>query len=147
MVLVGAFALSSQTGPRGVAVRPGTVTATYRCADRVGDVKLAAAKHGTDATVEVRLPGFKAPVPLFSGVLTTKLTLARNGGGTVTFKGHDNPALARGEPVRSGPLKGNVRAGDRLDSYLGGQSLSAVVLGYRITCTATSKQEPGPFVF
>lgn len=147
IVLVGAFALSGRTGPRGVAVAPGTVTATYRCADQVGDVKLAAARRGEHATVEVRLPKFKAPVPLFGGVLSTKLTLATADGGTVTFKGADNPAMSRGEPVRSGPLRGTVRAGERLDSFTGHQSLSAVVLGYRITCTALSDQRPGPFTF
>jgi hypothetical protein len=152
VVLAGALALSWQTTGRtgglgGQRVEPGTVTAVYRCADRVGDVKLSAAKRGSRATVEVRLPGFRAPVPLFSGVLRTRLTLRRADGGTVTFEGADNPTIARGEPVRSGPLRGRIRAGDRLDSSVGRQSLSAMVLGYRIRCTAQSKQAPGPLTF
>jgi hypothetical protein len=152
VVLVGAFALSSRTAGRttslrGERVAPGTVTAVYRCADQVGDVKLSAARRGSRATVEVRLPGFRAPVPLFSGVLRTKLTLRRADGGTVTFEGDDNPTIARGEPIRSGPLRGRIRTGDRLDSSVGRPSLSAMVLGYRIHCTAQSKQAPGPLTF
>ncbi|GGO83169.1 hypothetical protein [Wenjunlia tyrosinilytica] len=146
-VLVGAFVLSSRTENLGQSVRPGIVTATYKCADQVGDVKLSAAKKGSDATVEVRLPDFKSPVPLFSGVLRTRLTLARTDGGTVTFEGADNPTIARGEPVRSGPLKGTIKAGDLLDSRVGRQSLSANVLGYKIKCVAKSKLAPGPLAF
>jgi hypothetical protein len=44
-----------------------------------------------------------------------------------------------------GPLSGTVASGDSLDAY--GGSLTMVVFGIPITCTASAAQSPGPFVF
>lgn len=146
-VAVGGLALTSRSTPRGHPVRPGTVTAIYKCGDQAGAVKLSATRRGTRATVEVLLPTFRTPIPLYSGVLHTSLTLRREAGGTVTFEGNDNPTIPRGEPVRSGPLRGRVHRGDRLDTAVGRKSLTASVLGYRIACSAKTRQVPGPLEF
>lgn len=66
-------------------------------------------------------------------------------GGTTTFTGTENPAIAAGDPVTVGPLNGTVASGDSLESY--GGSLQIVVFGITVTCTATGPQSPGPFVF
>lgn len=151
-VLASGFLLSSRSshtdaGTDAVPVAPGKVTAVYDCKGHSGRAELTASRRGGRGTVEVRLPRFRAPVPLLPGVLRTRLTLARHGGGSVTFSGSDSPAIRRGQVVRSGPLSGEVRHGDRLASTVGRPVLTASVYGHRIRCTARSPQAPGPFAF
>ncbi len=143
---VGALAVTGLAfAPTAVAVTPDTATITADCGTfGSGEATLAATQDGTSATITVT-SAITAPIALGEDSITSTLTLVNASGGTATFSGTENPALAAGDPVTVGPLSGTVASGDSLEAY--GGSLQIVVLGITVTCTATGPQSPGPFVF
>ncbi|MEU1267306.1 hypothetical protein [Streptomyces sp. NPDC005799] len=146
-MVVGALAAASLAfAPSALAVTPQTATISADCgAFGSGEATLTATQDGTAATITVT-SAVTAPIALSQDSISSTLTLV-NGttGGTSTFSGTKNPAIAAGDPVTVGPLDGTVASGDSLDAY--GGSLQLVVFGITVTCTATGPQSPGPFVF
>ncbi|MGW3987450.1 hypothetical protein [Streptomyces sp. NPDC004830] len=132
--------------PAAHAVTPVTATISADCG-RFGSGRgtLTATQSGTAVTVTIRSSAITAPISLGKDTLTSTLTLVRAGGGTVSFTGRANPALAAGAPVQVGPLRGTVARGDRLEAH--GGSLRLTAFGLTATCTAAGPQSPGPFVF
>ncbi|WP_053849751.1 hypothetical protein [Streptomyces sp. NRRL B-24085] len=131
--------------PAALAVTPDTATIDADCGVYgSGEATLTATQDGTAATVTVT-SAINAPLALDEDSITSTLTLVDANGGTTTFTGTENPAIAAGDPVTVGPLNGTVASGDSLESY--GGSLRIVVFGITVTCTATGPQAPGPFVF
>ncbi|MFP1626368.1 hypothetical protein ACLB9X_14595 [Streptomyces sp. 5K101] len=125
-------------------VTPETATLSFDCGSYgSGTATLKAAQDGTAATIEVSTEAITAPVPIAADSVESTLTLAKNGSGTTTFTGNANPAIPAGGAVSTGPLNGTVAAGDSLEAA----SLTVVVFGVTAECTATSPQDPGPFVF
>ncbi|MBK3646776.1 MULTISPECIES: hypothetical protein [unclassified Streptomyces] len=145
---VGALAAASLAfAPSALAVTPDTATITADCgAFGGGAATLTATQDGTSATLTLTSSAITAPIALSENSITSTLTMANSAtGGTDTFTGTQNPAMAAGDPVTVGPLSGTVASGDSLDAY--GGSLQMTVFGITITCTATGPQSPGPFVF
>ncbi|MFR0352510.1 hypothetical protein [Streptomyces sediminimaris] len=145
---VGALAAASLAfAPSALAVTPQSATITADCgAFGGGDATLTATQDGTSATLTLTSSAITAPIALSANSITSTLTMANGAtGGTDTFSGTRNPAMAAGDPVTVGPLSGTVAPGDSLDAY--GGSLKMTVFGITITCTATAPQSPGPFVF
>jgi hypothetical protein len=131
--------------PAALAVTPDTATIDADCGlYGSGQATLTATQDGTAATVTVT-SAINAPLALEEDSITSTLTLVNANGGTTTFTGTENPAIATGDPVTVGPLNGTVASGDSLEAY--GGSLQIVVFGITVTCTATGPQAPGPFVF
>jgi len=131
--------------PSAAAVTPQSATISANCGIYgSGQATLTATQTGTSATITVS-SAISAPIALGADSITSTLTLVKAGGGTVAFTGTKNPAIAAGSPVKVGPLSGTVASGDRLEAF--GGSLQMTVFGIPITCSATAKQSPGPFVF
>jgi len=146
-MVVGALAAASLAfAPSALAVTPQTATISADCgAFGSGQATLTATQDGTAATITVT-SAVTAPIALSQDSISSTLTLVNNTtGGTSTFSGTKNPAIAAGDPVTVGPLDGTVASGDSLEAY--GGSLQLVVFGITVTCTATGPQSPGPFVF
>ncbi|AXE85799.1 hypothetical protein [Streptomyces sp. Go-475] len=132
--------------PAALAVTPQTATIDADCGTfGSGTATLTATQDGTAATVTVKSSAITAPIALGADSISSTLTLVKAGGGTVTFTGKENPAMAAGAPVEVGPLNGTVASGDSLEAF--GGSLKMTVFGITITCTAAGPQSPGPFVF
>ncbi|KPI17897.1 hypothetical protein OK074_8064 [Actinobacteria bacterium OK074] len=129
------------------AVTPQTATITADCGFLGGgEATLTATQDGTAATLTLSSTAITSPIALDADTITADLTLVNNtNGGTVSFAGTENPAIAAGGGVTVGPLNGTVASGDSLEAY--GGTLQLTVLGIAITCTATAPQSPGPFVF
>jgi hypothetical protein len=129
--------------PTAVAVEPATATVEADCGIYgSGEATLEATQDGTAATITLSTSAVTAPVAVEEGSVESTLTMTKAGGDTVTFTGNDNPAMAPGDPVTTGPLSGTVTAGDVLEA----ETLEATVSGLTISCTATSAQTP-PFEF
>ena len=130
--------------PSAYAVEPQTATISFDCGTwGSGEATLTAAQDGTAASITVTTDAITAPIDVAAGSVSSTLTLSKNGSGTTQFTGSSNPDLPAGSPVSTGPLDGTVASGDALE----GQSLKITVLGFTVTCDATSTQNPGAFVF
>ncbi|MFF0157788.1 hypothetical protein ACFYRY_09670 [Streptomyces sp. NPDC005263] len=146
-VLVGALAVTGLAfAPTAAAVTPTTATINASCGlFGGGAATLTATQNGTAATITLSSTAIKTPLALAADSITSKLTMVRASGGTVVFSGKKNPAMAAQDPVTVGPLSGTVASGDSLEFY--GGSLQMTIFGISVTCTASAKQSPGPFVF
>jgi hypothetical protein len=146
-LVAGALAVAGLAfAPSAVAVTPQSATITANCGFfGGGQATLTATQDGTSATVTLTSTAIKAPIALAQDSITSTLTMANAGGGSVAFSGTKNPAMSAGDPVTVGPLSGTVASGDSLDMY--GGSLKMTIFGITVTCTATNPQSPGPFVF
>lgn len=144
-VVVAALAAATLAmAPAAHAVTPETATLSFDCGSYgSGTATLKAAQDGTAATIELSTAAVTAPLPIGANSVRSTLTLARNGTDTAMFTGNSNPAIPAGGAVSTGPLDGTVAAGDSLEA----KSLTVVVFGITAECTATSPQNPGPFVF
>jgi hypothetical protein len=130
--------------PGAAAVTPTTATATFSCGIwGSGPTTLTATQSGTSATITVTTSAITAPIAVSANSIKSTLTLTKNGSGTSTFTGSSNPAIPAGGAVSTGPLTGTVASGDSLVA----KSLTVVVFGVTVTCSATTTQSPGPFVF
>ncbi|MEU1663783.1 hypothetical protein ABZ547_09210 [Streptomyces sparsogenes] len=150
-LLAGAMAPSATAAPVSPAgaVSPATATAPYECGVLGGArITLHAAQSGTTGIITLG-SDLTVAVPVPANSMSTVLRLEKNGGpGTTTFTGGSNPAIPAGAGIESGPLVGSVAPGDSLDSYLGSGALRFVLFGtVTVSCAATAKQAPGPFVF
>ena len=144
LVLGACAAATLAMAPAAQAVTPETATLSFDCGSYgSGAATLKAAQDGTAATIEVSTEAITAPIPIGANSVKSTLTLSENGTGTATFTGNSNPAIPAGGAVSTGPLNGTVAAGDSLEAT----SLTVVVFGITAQCTATSPQNPGPFVF
>ncbi|MFD7705849.1 hypothetical protein ACFV6E_15915 [Streptomyces sp. NPDC059785] len=146
-LLAGALAATGLAlAPTAVAVTPDTASITANCGSFGGGAAtLTATQNGTAATITLTASAITTPLALSADSITSTLTLVNAAGGTRTFTGTKNPAMAAGSPVTVGPVGGTVASGDSLEAY--GGTLKMVVFGITITCTATAPQSPGPFVF
>ncbi|MEV0226500.1 hypothetical protein [Streptomyces sp. NPDC050704] len=133
--------------PGAAAVVPQTATITADCGTYGGgEATLTATQSGTSATITVSSSAITAPVALGEDSIASTLTMVKASGGTTTFTGTENPAIAAGEGVTVGPLNGTVASGDSLEAN--GGTLDMVIFGIiTVTCTAQGPQSPGPFVF
>lgn len=133
--------------PTAAAVAPGSATVNADCGSwGGGDATLTATQNGTSATVTISTSAVTAPLAIGQDSLVSRLTLVKAGGGTVTFSGTKNPAMATGDALEVGPLTGTIASGDSLEAF--GGTLRVTAFGFiTITCTATAPQAPGPFVF
>ncbi|MFF8727446.1 hypothetical protein ACF073_13275 [Streptomyces sp. NPDC015171] len=143
----GALAVTGLAfAPTAAAVTPQTATINASCGIFGGGAAtLTATQNGTSATLTLTSSAITTPVAVAQDSITSTLTMAKAGGGTVVFSGTKNPAMSAGSSVSVGPLPGTVTSGASLDAY--GGSLKMVIFGITVTCTATAKQAPGPFVF
>ena len=140
MAVAGALVLA----PAANAVTPGTATLSFNCGFfGSGSATITASQSGATAAFTLTTSAITSPIGVAANSVTSTLTMAANGHGTKTFTGHSNPAITAGQPISTGPLTGPVAAGDSLTA----QSLTVVVFGITVTCTATSAQSPGPFQF
>lgn len=146
-LVAGALAVTGLAfAPAALAVTPDTATITADCgAFGGGEATLTATQDGTAATLTLNSSAITAPIALGADSITSTLTLVKASGGTTSFTGTENPAMAAGDPVQVGPLNGTVASGDSLEAF--GGSLQMTVFGITITCTAAGPQSPGPFVF
>ncbi|MER6143979.1 hypothetical protein ABT174_28735 [Streptomyces sparsogenes] len=147
-LLAGAMAPSA-TAATAAPVSPTTATAPYDCGVLGGTrITLHAAQNGTTGIITLG-SDLTVAVPVPAHSMSAVLRLEKNGGpGTTTFTGGSNPAIPAGAGIESGPLVGTVAPGDSLDSYLGSGALRFVLFGtVTVSCAATAKQAPGPFVF
>ncbi|MGW0711804.1 hypothetical protein ACWD4G_38610 [Streptomyces sp. NPDC002643] len=132
--------------PAALAVTPQSATIDASCTiGGSGSATLTATQSGTSATVTLSSTEITAPIALAEDSIQSTLTFVNASGGTVDFTGTENPALAAGDGMVVGPLTGTVASGDSLEAY--GGTLSMVVFGITVTCTASGPQSPGPFVF
>ncbi|MEU6591491.1 hypothetical protein ABZ923_20095 [Streptomyces sp. NPDC046881] len=143
----GALAVTGLAfAPTAAAVTPQSATITANCGIfGGGTATLTATQSGGSATLTLTSTAIKAPVAVAQDSITSTLTMVKASGGTTVFSGTKNPAMASGSAVTVGPLPGTVAPGDSLEAY--GGSLKMVIFGVTVTCTATAKQAPGPFVF
>ncbi|MGJ5751326.1 hypothetical protein FB563_4351 [Streptomyces puniciscabiei] len=143
----GALAVTGPAfAPSAAAVTPQSATINANCGIYGGGAAtLTATQSGTSATVTITSSAITVPVAVSQDSVSSTLTLVKGSGGTSVFSGRKNPAMAAGSTVTVGPLGGTVASGDSLEAY--GGSLKMTVFGITITCTATAKQSPGPFVF
>ncbi|MFC9277870.1 hypothetical protein [Streptomyces collinus] len=146
-LVAGALAVTGLTlAPTAAAVTPQSATINASCGIfGGGTATLTATQSGGSATMTLTSSAISAPVPVAQDSIASTLTLVRAGGGSVVFGGTRNPAMNTGDPVSVGPLPGTVAAGDSLEAY--GGSLKMVIFGITVTCKATARQSPGPFVF
>ncbi|MFF7973291.1 hypothetical protein [Streptomyces sp. NPDC007905] len=146
-LVAGALAVTGLVfAPTAAAVTPQSAAINATCGFfGGGTATLTATQSGTSATFTLTSSAVKAPVAVAKDSITSKLTLVRASGGTAVFSGTTNPAMNAGDPVSVGPLSGTVASGDSLEAY--GGSLQMTIFGVNVTCTATAKQSPGPFVF
>ncbi|MFF3322122.1 hypothetical protein [Streptomyces sp. NPDC002889] len=142
---IGAMAASTLAmAPVGHAVTPETATLSFDCGSYgSGTATLTATQDGTAATITLSTSAITSPFPVSANSVRSTLTLSKNGTGTTTFTGRSNPAIPAGGAISTGALNGTVAAGDSLEA----KSLTVVVFGITVICTATSPQDPGPFVF
>ncbi|MFI2432084.1 hypothetical protein [Streptomyces sp. NPDC018693] len=146
MVAGGLAAAGLALAPTAHAVTPQAATITANCGIfGGGQATLTATQNGTAATLTLSSTAITAPIALGANSISSTLTMAKAGGGSVAFTGTANPAMPVGAPITVGPLNGTVASGDSLD--MNGGSLKMVVWGITVTCTATGPQSPGPFVF
>lgn len=132
--------------PTALAVTPETATINASCTiGGSGAATLTATQSGTTATVTLSSEEITAPLALAEDSIQSTLTFVKASGGTTSFTGTENPALAAGDGMVVGPLTGTVASGDSLEAY--GGSLRMVVFGITVSCTASGPQSPGPFVF
>ncbi|MGW0843310.1 hypothetical protein ACWD26_24820 [Streptomyces sp. NPDC002787] len=132
--------------PTASAVTPDTATINASCTiGGSGAATLTATQSGTTATVTLSSEEITAPIALAEDSIQSTLTFVKASGGTTSFTGTENPALAAGDGMVVGPLTGTVAPGDSLEAY--GGSLQMVVFGITVSCTASGPQSPGPFVF
>ncbi|MFF6779882.1 hypothetical protein [Streptomyces sp. NPDC012510] len=143
----GALAVTGLAfAPTALAVTPQTATINASCTiGGSGAATLTATQSGTTATVTLSSEEITAPIALGEDSIRSTLTFVKAGGGTTSFTGTENPALAAGDGMVVGPLTGTVAPGDSLEAY--GGSLQMVVFGITVSCTASGPQSPGPFVF
>ncbi|MER6029687.1 hypothetical protein [Streptomyces sp. NPDC001851] len=143
----GALAVTGLAfAPTAAAVSPQSATINANCGIYGGGAAtLTATQSGTSATITITSSAITVPVAVSQDSVSSTLTLVKGSGGTSVFSGRKNPAMAAGSTVTVGPLSGTVASGDSLEAY--GGSLKMTVFGITITCTATAKQSPGPFVF
>ncbi|MBO7937762.1 hypothetical protein JTP77_017825 [Streptomyces sp. S9] len=146
-LLAGALAAAGLAfAPSALAVAPATATFTATCGlFGGGAATLEATQSGTSATLTLSSTAITAPLPIGADSIDSTLTMANSAGPARVFSGSVNPAMAIGDPITVGPLDGTVASGDSLD--VDGGSLTMVVFGITVTCTATGPQSPGPFVF
>ncbi|MBL1080804.1 hypothetical protein JK359_02245 [Streptomyces actinomycinicus] len=146
-LVAGALAVTGLTlAPTAAAVTPQSATITASCGIfGGGSATLTATQNSTSATVTLTSSAIKAPVAVAQDSITSTLTLVKASGGTTVFSGTKNPAMPSGSAVSVGPLPGTVASGDSLEAY--GGSLKMVIFGVTVTCKATARQSPGPFVF
>ncbi|MFD9795165.1 hypothetical protein ACFWXK_29915 [Streptomyces sp. NPDC059070] len=132
--------------PTAEAVSPGSATEVYNCGFYGGgEATLTVAQNGTAATVTLTSSEITTPIGVGADTITTTLTMAKSGGGTLVFSGKRNPAMAAGSGVTVGPLSGTVSPGLTANAHPG--SVKMLVFGVTVTCTSTAAQAPGPFVF
>lgn len=145
LYVLGALAATTLAmAPAAHAVTPETATLSFDCGSYgSGTATLKATQDGTAATVDVSTEAITAPIAIGANSVESTLTLSKNGTDTATFTGNSNPAIPAGGAVSTGPLAGTVASGDSLEA----QALTIVVFGITVECTATSPQNPGPFVF
>ncbi|MEU1010515.1 hypothetical protein ACIP4Y_02565 [Streptomyces sp. NPDC088810] len=143
----GALAVTGLAfAPTAAAVTPQSATITANCGIfGGGTATLTATQSGGSATLTLTSTAIKTPVAVAQDSIASTLTMVKASGGTTVFSGTKNPAMASGSAVTVGPLPGTVAPGDSLEAY--GGSLKMVIFGITVTCTATAKQAPGPFVF
>ncbi|UFR04559.1 hypothetical protein KBP30_26895 [Streptomyces sp. Go40/10] len=143
----GALAVTGLAfAPTAAAVTPQSATITANCGIfGGGTATLTATQVGTSATLTLTSTAIKTPVAVAQDSIASTLTMVKASGGTTVFSGTKNPAMASGSAVTVGPLPGTVAPGDRLEAY--GGSLKMVIFGVTVTCTASAKQSPGPFMF
>ncbi|GAA0590833.1 hypothetical protein [Streptomyces crystallinus] len=132
--------------PTAAAVSPGSATEVYDCGFYGGgEATLTATQNGTAATMTLTSSEITTPIGVGKDTITTTLTMARSGGGTLVFSGKRNPAMTAGSGVSVGPLAGTVSPGLSASAHPG--SVRMLVFGITVTCTSTAAQTPGPFVF
>ncbi len=143
----GALAVTGLAfAPTAAAVTPQSATITANCGIFGGGAAtLTATQSGGSATLTLTSTAIKTPVAVAQDSIASTLTTVRASGGTAVFSGTKNPAMAGDAAVTVGPLSGTVASGDSLEAY--GGSLKMVIFGITVTCTASAKQSPGPFVF
>ncbi|CAM5488048.1 MULTISPECIES: hypothetical protein [Streptomyces] len=143
----GALAVTGLAfAPTATAVTPQSATITASCGIFGGGAAtLTATQNGGSATLTLTSTAIKTPVAVAQDSIASTLTMVKASGGTTVFSGTKNPAMASGASVTVGPLSGTVASGDSLEAY--GGSLKMVIFGITVTCTASAKQSPGPFVF
>ncbi|MEU3616748.1 hypothetical protein ABZ725_31255 [Streptomyces sp. NPDC006872] len=146
-VLAGALAVTGLAlAPSAVAVAPTTATVTASCGlFGGGAATLTATQSGTSATITFTSTAVTAPIQISANSIASTLTMANSTGSARVFTGTTNPLMPIGSPITVGPLNGTVASGDSLN-FLGG-SLKMVVFGITVTCTTSTTQLPGPFVF
>ncbi|GGW18377.1 hypothetical protein [Streptomyces capoamus] len=143
----GALAVTGLAfAPTAAAVTPQSATISANCGIFGGGAAtLTATQSGGSATLTLTSTAIRTPVAVAQDSIASTLTMVRASGGTTVFSGTKNPAMASGSAVTVGPLPGTVAPGDSLEAY--GGSLKMVIFGITVTCTASAKQSPGPFVF
>ncbi|MHB9861810.1 hypothetical protein [Streptomyces sp. YIM S03343] len=143
----GALAVTGLAfAPTAAAVSPTTATIKASCGlFGGGSATLTATQTGTSATMTLSSTAITTPLALSANSINSTLTMVKASGGTTVFSGTVNPPMAAGSAVTVGPLPGTVAAGDSLEMF--GGSLKMVIFGVTVTCTASAKQLPGPFVF
>ncbi|MFE3327383.1 hypothetical protein [Streptomyces sp. NPDC059176] len=142
--LLAAAAAGTLAAAPANAVEPTTATLAFDCGSiGSGQATLTASQDGTTAAIELSTSALTSPWPIDANSVSSTLTLTKNGSDSATFTGNANPAVPAGGAVSTGPLTGEVAAGDSLEAT----SLTIVVFGFTVTCNATSPQDPGPFVF
>ncbi|WP_460065487.1 hypothetical protein [Streptomyces sp. YKOK-I1] len=145
-LLAGALAVTGLAlAPSAAAVTPTTATITASCGIFGGGAAtLTATQSGTSATITLT-SSITTPLALSANSINSTLTMANSTGSARVFSGSVNPAMAAGATITVGPLPGTVASGDKLD--FNGGSLKMVILGITVTCTTSTAQVPGPFVF
>ncbi|MGW2044542.1 hypothetical protein ACWCPF_05075 [Streptomyces sp. NPDC001858] len=146
-MLAGALAVTGLAfAPSAAAVAPTTATVTASCGlFGGGAATLTATQTGTAATITFTSTAVTAPIQLNANSISSTLTMANSTGPNRVFTGTANPLMPINSPITVGPLNGTVASGDSLN-FLGG-SLKMVVFGITVTCTTSSTQLPGPFVY
>ncbi|MFJ8104694.1 hypothetical protein [Streptomyces sp. NPDC096132] len=145
-LLAGALAVTGLVfAPSAAAVTPTTATITASCGIFGGGAAtLTATQSGTSATITLT-SSITTPLALGANSINSTLTMANSTGSARVFSGSVNPAMAAGATITVGPLPGTVASGDKLD--FNGGSLKMVIFGVTVTCTTSTAQAPGPFVF
>ncbi|KAB7833092.1 hypothetical protein [Streptomyces mobaraensis] len=150
--LLGLGAAAPAIAAQECAVKQST-TAQYDCGQfGVLNISLEGSAENGVGSLYLSNDQHLFPVDIPADSTSTSLTLQRPDGSTVTFSGTSNPAIPANTKVTVGPLKAQVKAGDKLDSYIpaaGSSDVSArlSILGVNNTCKAVTKQTPGPFSF
>lgn len=146
--MAGAAALAMGAlvmAPSASAVAPTTATVQINCGDwGSGQATLDAQQNGTAAAITFSTSVVWATHSFPANSMQTTLTLSDAHGAEVTFTGQSNPAWTLlGQAYNSGPVTGTVTPGEALEV----KSLTSTYGTFTMHCTATSPQNPGPFVF